>query len=188
MCYMIDPRSDDNYGLSDDAELAYSWQWSDMFWFPVFLLCALFVLPLLPILLLVGYALSKPFSIIWEKIRTMKRSYLVLILAVIMIAEALGCVYLIQQIRALPPRYWPKQVSTLAPAGAPIRAATAASPRPLPPTAAQKSAPSVTPIPLLHAPSTSFATSAPPAPETPVAVERDTKLAAYAGCYRVTYR
>jgi hypothetical protein len=187
MCYMIDPRSDDNYGLSDDAELAYSWQWPDIIWFPVFLLCVLFVLPLLPFLLLVGYALSKPFSIIWGKIRTMKRSYLGLILAVIMIAEALGCVYLIQQIRALPPRHWPKQVSMLAPAGAPIQTVTTASQHPLLPTAARTAAPSATPVALLQAPMTLFTAYAPPTPKTPVAVERD-KLVACAGCYPLAYQ
>jgi hypothetical protein len=180
MCYMIDPRSDDNYGLSDDAELAYSWQWSDIVWFLLFLLCVLFILPLLPLLLLVAYALSKPFSMIWGKISHVKRSHLALILALIMVVEALACVFLYRQILPLmPPK--PQPISTAMPRRGAAPLVTTAPSRPPRPSSTSTPVPTSTPAAPLQAPLTPFAAYAPPSSETPVAVERDTRLAACEG-------
>ena len=70
--YMMESRSDDDYGESDSEAVKPSWQWSDVLWFPVILFLMFFVLPLVPFLVLVVYLLSETYSSLRKAIKSTK--------------------------------------------------------------------------------------------------------------------
>ena len=107
MCYNLEPRSRDWYDSDDDdgsgADTATGC--SDTLLFPLYLLGGILLMYLVPVLLvlcLIGYGIHTIYTRAKTFVKTAKRTHLALIMAAILVVEALVCVFLYLQIRSLP--------------------------------------------------------------------------------------
>lgn len=143
--YMIESRSDNDYGESDSDAAGPSWQWSDVFWFPVVLLLALFVLPVVPLFALICDLLIEIYASMRTKITRAKRSPLGLLLIGLWLAGMLALAILLRH--PYPPRsaHVPDPTSTATLSGVTAPSSPDAPSRPRPPTSTI--VPSRTPTP-----------------------------------------
>lgn len=114
--YMLDSRSDDDYGQPDSAETGPPGGWSDILLFPVFLFLMFVVLPLTPFLILLGYLSGEIFSYVRRTFNGAKLRTLFVIVGVLLLALVLtlgSC--LLDQIPLAPSPDPPQPTVTSAP-------------------------------------------------------------------------